>query len=74
MLNPTKMLRLKNAWQSFTASHPKFPKFLQAVSQSAVQEGTVIEISVTRPDGTSLASNVKLTASDMQLFREISNL
>ena len=74
MLNPTKMLRLKNAWLSFTASHPKFPKFLQAVAQSAVQEGTVIEISVTRPDGTSLTSNVKLTASDMQLFREISNL
>lgn len=74
MFNPTKMLRLKNAWLSFTSCHPKFPKFLQAVSQSAIQEGTVIEISVTKPDGTSLTSNVKLTASDMQLFHEISNL
>ena len=30
MINPAMIFRLKSSWEKFTASHPKFPMFLQA--------------------------------------------
>jgi hypothetical protein len=45
--------------------------FFQAVSSRALEEGTVIEVTVTRPDGEQMASNVRLTAEDIALFREL---
>ncbi len=74
MINPAKLFQIKNMWDRFTANHPKFPKFLQAAAQASIGEGTIIEVKITKPDGDSIASNVKLTAEDMELFREISEL
>lgn len=73
MFNPGKIFRMKNAWEAFTASHPKFPLFLEAVNQNALQEGTIIEFSVTTPDGKTLQSNVKLNKSDVEAIRELTS-
>lgn len=74
MMNPAKLFQIKNMWDRFTVNHPKFPKFLQAAAQASIGEGTIIEIKITKPNGDAIASNVKLTAEDMELFREISEL
>jgi len=74
MINPAKLFKLKKAWEKFSQNHPKFPKFLDAVHQNAVEEGTMIEINVTTASGETLTSNVKLTQSDAELFRELSEL
>ncbi len=74
MMNPTKLFQMKNAWDRFTANHPKFPKFLQAARQASIDEGTVIEIKITKANGDSIASNVKLTAEDLELFHELVNM
>ena len=74
MINPVKLLKIKKAWDTFTKSHPKFPKFLEAVHQNAMEEGTVIEIKVTSETGQALGTNVKLTKSDVELFRELTEL
>ena len=37
---------LKKHLETFRKNHPKFPSFLNAVSHNALEEGTVIEISV----------------------------
>lgn len=74
MMNPAKLFQIKNMWDRFTMNHPKFPKFLQAAAQASIGEGTIIEVKITKPDGDSIASNVKLTAEDMELFREIMEL
>ena len=47
-MNPMKLLQLKSAWDRVKANHPKFPKYLSAVRQKAIREGTVIEFKVTR--------------------------
>lgn len=73
-MNPAKVFQIKNAWDRFTANHPKFPRFLQAAAQASIDEGTIIEIKITKPDGDSIASNVRLTAEDMELFRELKDL
>lgn len=72
MMNPGKLFKLKSAWDTFTRNHPKFPYFVQAVSQAGLQEGTVVEITVTTPEGKKISSNVKLQQSDIELYRELS--
>lgn len=74
MMNPAKLFQMKAAWDKFTANHPKFPKFLQAAAQASIGEGTIIEVKITKPDGNSIASNLKLTAEDMELFNELKDL
>lgn len=72
MMNPTKLLKLKKAWDIFSTNHPKFTKFLDAVNKNALEEGTVIEINVTTASGKKISSNVKLSQAEAQLFREFS--
>jgi len=74
MINPTKLIKLKNGWDIFSQNHPKFPKFLNTVHKDALAEGTIIEINVTTVSGKTISSNVKLTQSDAELFRELSEL
>lgn len=74
MINPAKLFKIKNSWEGFAASHPKFVQFLGAVRRSALKEGTVIEINVTTADGKTLSSNMKLTASDIQMFKDLTEL
>ena len=37
---------------------------------SCFEEGTVMEISVTKPDGTNLTSNIRLTVDDVKVIKE----
>lgn len=65
--NQIAMLRkLKGCLERFRAGHPKFPLFLKAVSQEALVEGSVIEITVTAPDGRNYCSNIKLNSEDLE--------
>lgn len=74
MMNPAKLFKMKSAWDTFTKNHPKFPMFLTAVRQNGFREGSMIEINVTTPDGKTLSTNLRLTASDMELFKELSEM
>jgi hypothetical protein len=74
MINPTKLFKIKSALGVFTQNHPKFQKYLEAVRQNALQEGTVIEFNVTTADGQTLNSNIKLTQSDIELLQDLSEL
>lgn len=65
-MNFQTLLQMKNLWQRFTGNHPKFPAFLRA-AQPEVREGTVITFSVRTPEGKTIESNLKVTASDMEL-------
>ena len=56
------------------ANHPKFPKYLSAVRQKAIREGTVIEFKVTTPEGEELSANLRLKEDDIALFQEITEL
>ena len=75
MVNPAMLFKLKGAWDTFSKNHPKFPKFLQAVSgNGTIQDGTVIEITITKVDGEKVTTNLKLNQEDMELFDEVSKL
>ena len=72
--NPGAILQLMNIWSRFQNNHPKFPKFLTAVYQKGLKEGSIIEINVTTADGQSLNSNLKLNAEDMELIEQLKHL
>jgi hypothetical protein len=74
MINPNMIFQMKNMWERFERNHPKFPKFLQAVGRECIEEGTVIEISVTKANGENITSNLRLNAEDMDLIRAIKEL
>ena len=66
--------KAKEMVDRFRRNHPKFPPFIEAVGKNALQEGTLIEISVTTPDGTTYESNLKLNAEDMELMKMITSI
>lgn len=66
--------QLKAGMDRFRANHPKFPMFLKAISQDGLKEGTVIEISVTTPEGKNYCSNVKLHADDMEFIEALKSM
>ena len=74
MINPAKLFQLKSAWDTFVANHPKFSKFLQAAGKSGIGEGTILEVSITNASGETITSNLKLTASDMQLIGSLKEM
>ena len=74
MVNPAMIFRIKSMWDEFAANHPKFPRFLQAAISQPVEEGTIIELTIRHPDGNTLASNVKLTASDIGLIGQLKQM
>jgi hypothetical protein len=73
-MNPAKLLKMKSVLDKFSKNHPKFVQFLDVAQKNAIEEGTVIEINVTSASGKTLSSNLKLTQSDVEMFRELSGM
>jgi len=73
-MNPQALMQLMGAWNTFKGNHPKFPAFLTALKNQGVKEGTIIEISVTDPDGKKIETNLKVNKSDLDLFESIRNM
>ena len=73
-MNPMMFLQFKNSWQAFTRNHPKFPAFWRAVYKHGIQENMIIEFKVIEPDGKELASNIRVTKSDLELFENLKKM
>ncbi len=71
MVNPGMLLKLQKSKDRFVENHPKFPAFLKAVGKDSVTEGTVIELQVTKPNGESMKTNIKLQPSDVEMFTDL---
>ena len=69
-----KMGELKKHWERFQADHPKVTQFAQAVYENALEEGTVIEINVTTPEGAHYKSNLRLNAADMDTIQVLKDM
>lgn len=67
-------MKAKQAWDTFTMNHPKFPGFLNAMRARGVHEGDILAISVTGPDGKVMETNVRVTASDLELFETLKGM
>ncbi len=69
-MNPASMIKLMNAKARFEKNHPKFMAFLKTVFSRQVEEGTVVEVTVTRPGEAPVTANIRLRQSDIELLTE----
>lgn len=70
-----KFQQMKNSLSRFDRDHPKFKNFFNAVTrEQALKEGSVIELSVTSPEGKNYCSNIKLNAEDIALLNQLKTM
>lgn len=69
-----KLQELKKHLDLFRSNHPKFPLFLGAVTREALEEGTLLEMSVTTPEGKHFETNLKLKPEDLEFIRAIQSM
>lgn len=72
--NPANMMKMMKMKNEFESNHPKFVAFLQTVFSRKVEEGTVIEITVTRPGEAPVTSNIVVKQSDIELLEQLKSL
>ena len=72
--NPAALMKLMQLKSKFESNHPKVVSFVQKVIMSGLPEGTVIEMSVTRPGEEKITANMKVTADDIEIMNELKNL
>ena len=73
-MNAASMLKLIGARNQFNHNLPKFGAFLKSVFSRQIEEGTVIELSVTRPGEEPVTTNIKVQQSDLELLEELKGL
>lgn len=74
MVNPMAMMKLMNAKNQFEQNHPKFVAFFQTILAQGIEEGSVIEITVTKPDGTPVTANMRVQKSDLEMVEQLKDL
>lgn len=70
-MNPSSLLKLKGAKDKFEAAHPKMVSFIKTTIGGDIPEGTVIEISVTKPGDKPVVSNMRVKETDLEMFEEL---
>ena len=74
MMNPQAMMQLIGALGKFKSDHPKFASFIEMLIKSGVPEGSVIEVTVTRPGEDGITANMKVTQSDLDLVSALRDM
>jgi len=70
-INPAMLFKFKGMWDEFTRNHPKFPAFMAAVKAKGIPTDSIMEISITYPNGEKMATNIKVTDSDREMMSEL---
>ena len=73
-MNAASIFKLMSARQRCNENHPKFEAFLRTVFSRPIEEGTVMEFTVTRPGEEPLTANIRVQQSDLELLRELKEL
>lgn len=75
MVNPAIFMKLMSAKSTFEKTHPKFAAFVSKVLLGgAITEGTVIEVTITRPGEEPISGNLMVQQSDLDLVEELKGL
>ena len=74
MINPQAAMKVMGAFNVFKSNHPKFVSFVGMLMKKGIPEGTVIEVTVTRPGEEPVTSNMKVMQSDLDLIESLKDL
>lgn len=73
-MNPAMMMKIMGAKNKFNQNHPKFMTFLSAMFSNGIEEGTVIEITVTKPGQGAVTSNLRVSKDDLELLETLKEI
>lgn len=73
-MNPASIMQLLNAKKQFEQSHPKFTAFIKNLLAQGITPDSIIDVKITRPDGTTVTSNMRVRESDLKLLEGLKNL
>lgn len=68
-INPMALMKMKERMKLFKQDHPKVGPFFKVLHDEALQEGTILELKATTPDGKDYVSNIRLNANDLETLR-----
>lgn len=74
MVNPAAIMKLMGAKNKFESAHPKFASFFKTVVAQGINEGDIIEVTVTKADGTPITANMRVQQSDLELMEDLKSL
>jgi hypothetical protein len=69
-MNPMFLMQIKGEIDKFNQRHPKLQLFF-ADAMQRMDTNDVLEISLTKPDGTRMRTNIKVSAEDKQLLQNL---
>ena len=69
MMDKMIMNEARNRINTFNSEHPKVMPFLEMLKKNALEEGTVVEMRATTPDGKEYVSNIRLTKTDVETIK-----
>lgn len=72
-INPMMLMGLKSKLDGFNSRHPKLQMFFVDVF-GKLNEGDVLELSVTKADGRKIRTNIKVTTEDMELLQDLTSM
>lgn len=72
-MNPMDIMKIKPLLEKFKMNHPKVPMFFHAVS-GKVEVGSIIELSITPPDGEKIVTNIRVTSDDIELAQKLGGM
>ena len=73
-VNPADMMKMMAGFKNFQDAHPKAVAFFGAVFGSGIPEGTIMELTVTKPGEAPVVTNIKVTAQDLALIESLKNM
>ncbi|MBU5429877.1 hypothetical protein KQI22_07340 [Kineothrix sp. MSJ-39] len=73
-MNPAVLMKLMSAKAQFEQNHPKVISFLKTVFSRPIEEGTILELTVTRPGEEPVTTNLKVKDSDLALMESLKDL
>lgn len=72
--NPAILMKLGKAKREFEERHPKAVAFAEKELNGSLPEGTVVAMTVTRPGCAPVTANLRITAEDVELLKELKEL
>ncbi len=73
-MTPGKLLKFKADWEAFQDRHPKLIRYFEALAKQDAPAGTILDITVTYPDGSRLHANARMTEEDAVVLRQLQEL
>ncbi|MQN02241.1 MAG: hypothetical protein DUD27_00580 [Lachnospiraceae bacterium] len=73
-MNPTSLFKIQGAFRKFQEAHPKVVAYFQSVFGSGVPEGTIMELTVTKPGEEPVTTNMRVTQEDLELIQSLRDL